>query len=391
MSAEETLPIVFSHLEKTGGTSLSVILAATTNVICGSALSEGWLFARCNDDGSSPLSGRPCSTKPHRTQPGSQTCLMNSSLPWFHGRIEQQDKYQRERLTRGISAAAQAGLRGRDGDPTSLSSAFAHESPAIFMGIFPQGAKLLLLFRQPDAHRRSYFAAMRNLLFRDTHNYSDFLRSSAYYHAHSMQLRWAHDALVGDGTPLRLVPRTDIDPISTARALFEYAMDGSGSRRSSNAAYGHRHVVVWVGLAELWDSSMCSLSRALGLGGGFYKFARAVHTRRYRPASEYSSSHVRRSLLSGGVGGANSGGGASMSYEEGDLNTLHLATTTSREDYAYLLTLERDEFMFISLVGRHIQELLAQEGPCECEDGGLGYGAAIAADNSTARLPRRRT
>lgn len=388
MSAEDPLPIIFPHLEKTGGTSLSVILAATTNVICGSALSEGWLFERCNDDGSRPLSGRSCSTKPQRTQPGTQTCLMNSSLPWFHGRIEQQDKYQRERLTRGIDAAAQAGLRELEASSTMPTSAFAHESPATFMGIFPQGGKLLLLFRQPDAHRRSYFAAMRHLLFRDSHNYSDFLHSSTYYHAHSMQLRWAHDALAGDGTPFHLVPRTDIDPIRTARALFEDAMGSSTSRSSSNAAHKHRHAVVWVGLTELWDSSMCTLSRALGLGGGFYTFARAVHTRRYRPASEYS--HVRRSLLSGGVAGDNSGGAASASYEEGDLNTLHLATTTSREDYAHLLTLERDEFMFTSLVGRHIQELQGRAGPCECEDSGHSYGVAIAADNSAARLPRTR-
>ena len=373
-SNEQRPPFIFPHLEKTGGTSLSVILAATTKVLCGSALSEGWLWERCNDDGSRLPSGRPCSPTAIRVQRGVQTCVANSSLPWYHGRVEQQDKYQRERLALGIEAAKQAGLYVPEGSPGKLTSAFAHDSPGIFMALFPHGSKLLLLFRQPDAHRRSYFAAMRSTMFRDAHNYSDFIRSSAYYHTHSMQLRWANDALVGDGTPLYLVPRTDIDPIGSARALFEFAMSGG----STSAANGHH--IVWVGLTELWDSSMCSLSRALGLGDAFYTFARSVHTRRYRPATE--SLHARRALSSAG------GSGSGSDVSESALNTLHMATTTSRDEYGHLLSLEKDEFIFASLVGRHIHELQARQGPCECS--GLDHGYAMAADDSKVRLPRRR-
>ena len=102
---------------------------------------------------------------------------------------------------------------------------------------------------------------------------------------------------------------------------------------------------------------MCSLSRALGLGNAFYTFARSVHTRRYRPAT--ASSHEHAST------GGGSGSGSVVSYHEGeDLNTLHMATTTSRDDYVHLLTLEKDEFIFASLVGRHIHELQARHGPC---------------------------
>ena len=266
------------------------------------------------------------------------------------------DEYQRERLAKGSAAALRASVRR---DP-STRTAFAHETPAKMLAIFPQG-RFLLLFRDTIAHRLSFAAAGSRGFTRHRRlspafeqlayaaqargggrNFSEWIRSDEYVHSRGLQLRWARDALDGETPGLN----ARIDPVATALSLFH-----SPER------------VRWVGVLDHWDSSMCLLTRALGFDGAFYGFARALHTRRYRPALPGESESA-----------------------DNRLNGVYMATQLSSDDHDYLLTLEAAEIRFVSLVSRLILEREAADGVCECAGGGAAFGAAQA-DLSEERLP----
>ena len=244
---------VFPHLEKNGGTSLSLVLAMATQVICGSAASAGWCWKQlCR----------------------SPSCVFVTGLAWHEGMSEfSSDQWQRNRLAHVQKLSYRHGLS----PSRALQSAFAHERPSVLRYMFPQ-SRMLLLFRSPDAHRHSFFHAQR-WRWPDETNFSTWIRSDSYVHALATQLLWAQNALsdaAGPPPPLESATRGVPDAKTTALALLE-----------------HEHIA-WVGLLEQWDSSMCLLARALGLASttSFYDFARDVHTRWYPRTEAMNAVHV---------------------------------------------------------------------------------------------------
>ena len=286
---------IFPHLEKTGGTSLSFVLAMAMEVICGSAASSGWCW-------------KPICEK--------NACMFNASMAWHENMVEFRDKYQFNRLAHVHRLAHQHGLTVS----RSLQGAFAHEHPSVFRTMFPQG-KFLLLFRWPDGHRVSLFNAQRSERWPAEANFSTWLRSDSYIHVRGAQLKWAHSALHADQT----MTRTQLDALAFLPPATETAV-----------ALLERSDVAWVGILEQWDSSMCLLSRALGLTGhAFYSFARNIHTRWYP--------------------------------KDDPLNAMHTASTVSHDDYQRLMDLEALEWQFISLLGKDISNRISSEGPCSCD------------------------
>lgn len=233
---------VFPHLEKTGGTSLSLVLSMAMHVVCGSAASAGWCWKQtCQKD----------------------ACVFNSSLAWHENMWEfKADSSQRNRLAHVRTLAHQHGLS----TTTSLHVAFAHEHPSVLRTMFPK-SKMLLLFRWPDGHRVSFFNAQRSTRWPKEANFSTWIRGDGYVHARGMQLKWAHNALHGDSQ----MTREQLDTLTQLPPATETAVTLIG-----------RSDVTWVGILEQWDHSICLLSRALGLTSQpFYSFARNIHTRWY--------------------------------------------------------------------------------------------------------------
>ena len=281
---------MFPHLEKTGGTSLSFVLAMAGQVVCGSAASAGWCWKQmCHRD----------------------ACMFNQSKAWHENMVEfTSDQHQRTRLAHVQRLAHHHGHTASN----KVQTAFAHERPEVLRAMFPKG-KMLLLFRSPDAHRVSFFSAMRSERWASETNFSTWIRGDSYVHVRGMQLKWAHNALYADKA---LDSAAEPPPAkNTALALLE------------------GRDIAWVGLLEQWDSSMCMLSRALGLQSQFYSFARNMHTRWYT--------------------------------KDDPLNALRLASGVTPEDYSRLLALEANEWQFVSLLSREISNRIAAEGPCACD------------------------
>lgn len=193
--ANSSTTYVYPHMMKTGGTTLSVVLALTTRVVCGSRLSSEFQ---------------------HKDEcpPGK---------PWFGTR---QDQFVE--LSRGLAATPW--------ETTLPRCAFGHFLPATpkrlvhgAIAAFPD-AKLLLLLRDPVAHRASYFAQNKGTA-RPAANFSSWIRSRAYRRAeYGMQ-------------------------------VAAYAWLGSPDADALLA----NDKVAWVGVADAWMDSLCQLATVLGV------------------------------------------------------------------------------------------------------------------------------
>ena len=153
------------------------------------------------------------------------------------------------------------------------------------------------------------------------------------YAMHRVQLRYALEALA---TPSHVTGRYETPPASNSAASAGSPTD------VALHLFRRTDLVAWVGMLDLWETSMCLLQRALGLGDRFFRFSRDIHTRRY------AMSDVQK--------------------DDGErLNSLHLASQISSSDYMQLLQIEAEEIQFLSVVMRNLQEQLAnQGGACTC-------------------------
>lgn len=137
---EDSSVLVYPHLMKTGGTSLSIILALTTRVVCGSRLSSEFRRdANCTDGA------------------------------WYGNRRDQYEKF-----TLGLPVAR----------PGHARCAFGHFSAArpellarTVLDSFPT-PRFLLLLRSPIHQRASYFAQGKGTS--STRNFSAWIRGSEY-------------------------------------------------------------------------------------------------------------------------------------------------------------------------------------------------------------------
>lgn len=253
--------LMYCHLMKTGGTSLSVLLYYATTVVEGSHISNS--FA---DDAAMakmrkffPADNTLAFVK---TQNESMQSLRRSSLRVAYG----------HNTIFGVMA-------GRYTD----------------LGLHAKKARFLVLLRSPWQHRLSWFNSKLGTA-KTFGNFSKWIRGKKYVEKggeRSMQMKF-HSNLCHD----RLTAGEDLDGIHAAAGLLNNPR------------------VPWVGVSDFWFESMVSLELVLGVP--LLEHALMLHSRIRNPVADLESNF-------------------------------------KTEDYAYFMTLEADESLFVDAIARDVR------------------------------------
>jgi hypothetical protein len=316
----------YPHVKKTGGTSLSLVLAQTTHVLCGS---------RPSDD---------------LTDEALNACGRGVPVPVSAGSLDY--------IPNGDNYVPSTTTPVR----ANVSSVYGHVPSVEWLQLRFPTARLLLLLRRPVPHRLTWFqeakGTARTFVPR---NFSAWIRSPQYAsYEQSLQLR--HYA------PL----------------LRDSARSGTAAAAAALLAHPR---VAWVGVSDNWLASMLLLEQLLDVP--LVSFAAQLHTR-FKGGALFSRKDAahRRSVAIGDRGTVDGhqvqwttpapaagstdwitevserdigiavrlGSGAAFYSPE---KASSLMDTVAMPDYRHLLFLEAEEVQFVDAVERTIQRRVA--------------------------------